>query len=103
MLYFNGATTFLRPHDKSQPTLSITHSTAVQAVKFSHGYTQFASIEQKGTLLIYNINNDGTLTEFKRIDGFYVGAKAMDWTSDGKRICVVGNNNQGIYARIVII
>lgn len=63
-----------------------------------------ASLDEKGTLLIYDVKTDGTSTTlslYKKIDGFYVGAKAIDW-ADNKRICAVGSSSSP-YARAIHI
>lgn len=64
-----------------------------------------ASLDEQGTLLIYNVNTDGTsttLTEYKKIDGFYVGARALEWMPDNKKICVVGSD-KNLYGRAINI
>lgn len=52
ILYFNGATVVLLPHDPTKPVLNIVHLTDVSAVKFGPNGRLVASIDAKGTLII---------------------------------------------------
>lgn len=58
-MYFNGPSVILRPYD-NQPSLSITHTCQITAVKYAYGYKQIASIDEKGNLLIHAISGSGS-------------------------------------------
>lgn len=59
-------------------------------MKFSYGYKHIASIDEKGTLMIH-IVHEKNLVISKTYEGCFAGAKSIDWTSDNKRICIVGS------------
>jgi WD40 repeat protein len=88
LLYFNGCTVVLRPLGNVS-CLSITHTCAVSAVKFSTGQQQVASIDEKGTLMIHGIQQ-GKVVHIKTYEECFPNCKAMDWTADNKKLCVVG-------------
>ena len=66
------------------------HLSDITAAKFSYDGKLVASIDEKGTLFIHEIG-DQKLYEVKKFDHFYMGAKAIDWTQDKKKLCIVGS------------
>ena len=59
-----------------------------------------ASIDEKGTLLVHYVDGNKVIPGYN-YEGLYAGAKGMDWTSDNKRLCIVGsakNKYRGVIA-----
>ena len=100
LLYFNANTVVLRPLDGSS-ALFITHNCQVQAAKFSHAYRFVASVDEKGTLLIHEVL-DKKLVEAKVFENCYMGCKAIDWTADNKRLCLVGSGKNR-FGRVISV
>lgn len=46
--------------------------------------------------------SDTKISQIKTFEGFYLGAKRIDWTSDNKKICVVGSGRNR-YGRVVSV
>ena len=100
LLYFNESLLVLRClHDDS--ILTLTHPADVVAAKFSPNFRYVASIDEKGNLFINEVL-ENKLYPSKNFEGVYRGAKAIDWTSDEKRICIVGNA-KGNFGRIISV
>lgn len=81
--------------------MHISHNCPVTAAKFSYGYKHIASIDEKGTLLIHEFSPNKLFLAYT-YQGFYVGAKSIDWTSDNKRICVVGSGKTK-FGRVALV
>ncbi len=71
------------------------------AAKFSYDGKLIASIDEKGTLMIHELG-DKQLFESKKYEDFYPNAKAIDWSADRKRICVVGAGKQ-MFGRVALV
>lgn len=101
ILYFNGSTVVLLPHDPTKPVLNVVHLNEVTAAKFSYDGRLVASIDVKGTLIISEICPDKVLT-VKQYDYFFPNAKSIDWSADGKRICAVGEG-KNTFGRVGLV
>lgn len=60
-----------------------------------------ASIDEKGTLLVHYVDGNKVIPGYS-YEGLYAGAKGMDWTSDNKRLCIVGSAKNK-YGRIISV
>jgi len=89
LLFFNANTLILLPHIEEKPILTVTHLSDVAAARFSPDGRLVASIENKGALIISEICPNKVII-YKQYDNVFPNAKAIDWTTDNKRLCIVG-------------
>ena len=101
LLYFNANSVVLLPHQHERPALHLHHHTHIAAAAFSHDGRLVASIETKGTLLISEVCPDRLLI-VHRYDGVFANAKAISWSADRKRVCIVGDG-KGKYGRVIMV
>ena len=60
-----------------------------------------ASVDEKGTLMIHEVLPD-RLVESKVFPGSWMGCLAIDWTSDNKKLCMVGSGKNK-FGRVISI
>ena len=71
------------------------------AVQFSYGDNQVASIDEKGTLMVHYVEGNKLILGYN-YEGCFAGAKSIDWTSDNKKLCLVGSGKNK-FGRVISV